>query len=122
MVTPLYVSKHVRGPRPTSLADRSGKLGHDISAELMDIGETRIQSMDAAGIDVQVLSLTMPGAQAFDAANAPAIARDANDRMQDAITAHPRASPASPRCRRRIPPPRRRSSSARSGSSASKAR
>ena len=89
VVTPLYVSKNVRGPRPISLADRSRKLGHDISAELMDIWKTRITSMDAAGIDVQVLSLTMPGAQAFDAASAPAIARDANDRMQDAITAHP---------------------------------
>ena len=90
VVTPLYVSKIVRGPRAaSSLADRSKKLGHDIGAELMDIGASRIKSMDAAGIDVQVLSLTMPGAQAFDAANAPAIARDANDRIQDAIKAHP---------------------------------
>lgn len=88
VVTPLYVSKSTR-PRPISLADRSKKLGHDISAELMDIGETRIKHMDAAGIDVQVLSLTMPGAQAFGAADAPAIARDANDRIREAITAHP---------------------------------
>ena len=89
VVTPLYVAKSVRRPRPISLADRSQILGHDISAELLDIGETRIRHMDAAGIDVQVLSLTMPGVQAFDATDAPAVARDANDRIQDAIRAHP---------------------------------
>ena len=77
VVTPLYVAKSVRRPRPISLADRSQILGHDISAELLDIGETRIRHMDAAGIDVQVLSLTMPGVQAFDATDAPAVARDA---------------------------------------------
>src|SRR6266849_2184662 len=67
VVTPLYVAKSVRRPRPNSLADRNQILGHDISAELLDIGETRIRHMDAAGIDVQVLSLTMPGVQACDA-------------------------------------------------------
>ena len=90
VVTPLYVSKMAGGSRrTTSLDDRSKKLGHDIRAELLDIGESRIKHMDAAGIDVQVLSLTMPGVQAFDATDAPAVARDANDRIQDAIRAHP---------------------------------
>src|SRR2546427_5858271 len=88
--TPLYTEK-IAGTRrrTTSLTDRSQKLGHDISAELLDIGASRLKYMDAAGIDVQVLSLTMPGVQAFDAVSAPAIARDANDRMRDAIKAHP---------------------------------
>jgi len=90
VVTPLYVSTMAGGQRrSTSLGDRSKRVGHDVGAELMDIGESRIKHMDATGIDVQVLSLTMPGAQAFDAANAPAIARDANDTMHEAIKAHP---------------------------------
>src|SRR3989442_14110490 len=90
VATPLYAEK-IAGTRrrTTSLTDRSRKLGHDISAELLDIGESRLKHMDAAGIDVQVLSLTMPGVQAFDAADAPAVARDANDRIQEAIKAHP---------------------------------
>src|SRR5438128_1092007 len=90
VATPLYAEKiAATRRRTTSLGDRSQKLGHDISAELLDIGASRLKYMDAAGIDVQVLSLTMPGVQAFDAASAPAIARDANDRIRDAIKAHP---------------------------------
>jgi predicted TIM-barrel fold metal-dependent hydrolase len=89
VATPLYASKNVRVTRTSTVGDRSAKLGHDIRAELLDIGASRLAAMDAAGIDVQVLSLTMPGAQAFDAASAPAIARDANDRIREAIAAHP---------------------------------
>jgi predicted TIM-barrel fold metal-dependent hydrolase len=89
VATPLYASKNVRVTRTSTVGDRSAKLGHDIRAELLDLGASRLAAMDAAGIDVQVLSLTMPGAQAFDAASAPAIARDANDRIREAIAAHP---------------------------------
>ena len=45
--------------------------------------------MDATGIDEQVLSLTMPGIQALAAADAGAVARDVNDRINAAVTAHP---------------------------------
>lgn len=69
--------------------DRSKHLGHDMEAELKDIGASRIAAMDAAGIDVQVLSLTTPGAQAFDGDLAISIATDANDRMSAAIKAWP---------------------------------
>ena len=90
VVSPLYLSKMAASPRrSTSLDDRSAKLGHDIRAELADIGESRIKYMDATGIDVQVLSLTMPGIQAFAAADVPAVARDVNDRIHAAVTAHP---------------------------------
>lgn len=46
--------------------DRSKHLGHDIEAELKSIGAARIAAMDAAGIDLQILSLTSPGAQGFE--------------------------------------------------------
>lgn len=69
--------------------DRSKHLGHDIAAELVDIGAKRIAAMDDAGIDVQVLSLTTPGAQAFEGELAVQIAKDANDRMHAAIRAWP---------------------------------
>ncbi len=76
-------------PRERWYRDRSNHLGHDIEGELNDIGASRIAAMDAAGIDLQVLSLTTPGAQGFEADLAIPIAIDANDRTRDAILAWP---------------------------------
>ena len=46
--------------------------------------------MDAAGIDVQILSLTSPGVQRIaDTAEAVAAARDVNDFLAGVVTAHP---------------------------------
>jgi predicted TIM-barrel fold metal-dependent hydrolase len=45
--------------------------------------------MDAAGIDVQVLSLTAPGVEQLDATEAVALARDANDHLAEAVRRHP---------------------------------
>jgi 5-carboxyvanillate decarboxylase len=56
---------------------------------LLDLGERRIADMDASGIDRQVLALTSPGVQVFDAPTASALARAANDRLADAVRRHP---------------------------------
>lgn len=56
---------------------------------LSDIGPKRIADMDAAGIDIQVLSLTSPGVEQLDADEARSIARDANDRLFSAVSNHP---------------------------------
>jgi predicted TIM-barrel fold metal-dependent hydrolase len=45
--------------------------------------------MDAAGIDVQVLSLTPPGVEQLDAPEAVAIARESNDYLAEAVRRHP---------------------------------
>ena len=45
--------------------------------------------MDATGIDLQILSLTAPGVQIFDAALAVGLARSANDELAEAIAKHP---------------------------------
>ena len=54
-----------------------------------DLGEARIAHMDEAGIDMQVLSLTSPGVQVFDAATAVSYARGANDYLAEAVRRHP---------------------------------
>lgn len=69
--------------------DREKLLGFDVVAALLDLGEMRLAAMDAAGIDVQVLSHNQPGCQALDAATAVPAAREVNDLLSEAIKAHP---------------------------------
>jgi predicted TIM-barrel fold metal-dependent hydrolase len=68
----------------------SRRLGFDHEAELMDLGASRIAAMDTAGIDFQVVSLTAPGCQGYEADRSIPMARDANDRMHEAVSAHPK--------------------------------
>lgn len=56
---------------------------------LQDLGPRRLADMDATGIDRQVISLTAPGTQIFDAGRAVAMATLANDQLADACLAHP---------------------------------
>ena len=60
--------------------------------------------MDEAGIDLQVLSHSIPGLQGVDAATGVPLARRVNDRLAETVRAIPTASPPSPRCR---PPTRK---------------
>lgn len=56
----------------------------------MDLGTGRIAAMDAAGIDLAVLSVsTVANLQMLDPAEGTALAREANDALADAIAAHP---------------------------------
>ncbi|MFC4049953.1 amidohydrolase family protein [Actinomadura syzygii] len=61
-----------------------------VGRKIIDFEEHRLPDMDANGIDVQVLSLTVPGIQADES---PAAARDnarfANDFLAEAVAAHP---------------------------------
>jgi len=56
---------------------------------LHDVGEGRIRDMDELGIDKQLLLLTAPGVQIFDAATGTALAADSNDQLAEAIARHP---------------------------------
>src|SRR5690242_5262165 len=60
-----------------------------MKANLFDLDAGRIAAMDAAAIDLQVLSLMAPGLEQFDAPDAIAIARDANDQLGAAVLRHP---------------------------------
>src|SRR5215218_10037968 len=57
--------------------------------QLCDLDAGRIAAMDAAGIDVQVLSLTSPGVEQLEASEAVALAREANDLLAEAVRRHP---------------------------------
>jgi uncharacterized protein len=56
---------------------------------LPEIGSTRLAAMDAAGISVQVLSISGPGADLVDGPAGIAIAREMNDTLAEAIARYP---------------------------------
>lgn len=67
-----------KSPRATAIIER-----------MTELGERRIHDMDATGIDKQILMLTSPGVQVFDAATAVKLAADTNDQLVEAIRKHP---------------------------------
>ena len=54
-----------------------------------ELGPLRIQAMDESGVDMQLIFITAPGVQPFNADLANAIAVDANDVLIEAVHAHP---------------------------------
>jgi 5-carboxyvanillate decarboxylase len=56
---------------------------------LLDLEGRRLREMDQYGVDMQLLSLTAPGVQMFDADTACELATLANDRLAEVIARHP---------------------------------
>ena len=56
---------------------------------LLDIEGRRLREMNEYGVDMQLLSLTAPGVQMFDADTATELAALANDRMAEICRKHP---------------------------------
>lgn len=60
-----------------------------LEEKLLDLGEKRIKDMDAAGIDMQVLSLCIPGCEQFEALEGTAQAKQTNDELAKAVKKYP---------------------------------
>ena len=67
-----------------------GASGAKIFEQLQDVGDGRMAEMDAAGIDMQVLSLNSPGVEQVDVPEQVAIARESNDFLADAVKKNPK--------------------------------
>jgi uncharacterized protein len=91
----IAVEEHFRS-RAFLAAREAGRIAEEPSpaveraaARLEDMGAGRLAGMDAAGIDVQVVSHNVPGPEACAAGDAVAVAREMNDELAAAIAAHP---------------------------------
>ena len=58
-------------------------------ARIQDLGSQRIADMDASGIAKQLVFLTAPGVQVFDAGTAVPLSRDLNDELIQKTKKHP---------------------------------
>ena len=70
-------------------AETSGGRLANLVSQLVDVGDGRVALMDAAGIDVQALSLTAPGVEQLEVEAATALARESNAFLAQAIRRHP---------------------------------
>ncbi len=64
-------------------------FGDPLLDRLRDMGEGRIEAMDADGVDVQVLSLTSPGVEQLEPALGGELARASNDALAELIRKYP---------------------------------
>ena len=89
-ITPMYRERVGTNEfRNFYLQSRGAEMGHDIVEQHSDLGKKRLAHMDAAGIDVQVLSFGSPGTEAFAADVAIPMARDANDTLFATVQSWP---------------------------------
>ncbi len=73
------------GKEFTEQIRQRGVRGARIYEQLQEIGSQRIAEMDAAGIDVQVLSLNAPGIEQADVAEQLVISEEANNFVAEAV-------------------------------------
>ncbi len=83
---PAIADVHPNSPRKLFDVSRGGRGWPPPGIE--DLGQGRIAAMDAAGIDVQILS-KVPGVEAVEIPQAVELARQANDAVVAAATEHP---------------------------------
>jgi predicted TIM-barrel fold metal-dependent hydrolase len=81
----------VRRIDPDAIAEHGfpAGFGGNLEKQTSDLGAHRLAEMDEAGVTMQVLSATGPGAYLLDGADGIAFARDINDALGKAVAAHP---------------------------------
>ncbi len=77
------------GRKLKARAERTGGRLANLVADLLDLDDGRIAAMDAAGVDVQALSLTSPGVEQLSVEEAKVVARQTNAAIGEARRRHP---------------------------------
>jgi 2,3-dihydroxybenzoate decarboxylase len=87
----IALEEHYQDPavmaRATGPGRRAGMPG--LEPKLADLGELRLREMDAAGIDMQVISHAPSPLQQLEPKESVALATAANDRLHDAVDRNP---------------------------------
>ncbi|HEY5964599.1 MAG TPA: amidohydrolase family protein [Xanthobacteraceae bacterium] len=80
----------VAGPGKEFIAQLRARAPEKIFEQLSNIGDQRVAEMDAAGIDMQVLSLNAPGVEQAEPAEQLPVSVEANDALAEAVKKHPK--------------------------------
>ncbi len=84
----IAIEEHFNLPEIETAPEQGGRI-NPAGDLLYDLDDGRLASMDAAGIDVQVLSSSTTSVQYFEPARSVELARKANDHLAAAIARHP---------------------------------
>ncbi|SKC62174.1 amidohydrolase family protein [Ohtaekwangia koreensis] len=88
----IYDAPRTTTPPPSAqvnAADRD-RVALSLLPKLLDLNEIRLADMDTNSVDMQVLSLAMPGIQIFERSRAAQLASLSNDRLAEAIRRNPK--------------------------------
>jgi 2,3-dihydroxybenzoate decarboxylase len=85
----ITLEEHYTDPDIVARFEAGDRRPPSIAERLADLDALRLKEMDEAGIDLQVISHGAPAVQKLDAESAVRLARQANDRLREAVSAHP---------------------------------
>ena len=85
----IAIEEHFWTPKLVALRRSVERVNPKAVERLVELGELRLAEMDAAGIDLQVLSEAEPGAQNLAPEQAVPLARASNDLLFEAVKRHP---------------------------------
>lgn len=83
---PILPAQAQSGINEVSNRDRAAR---DMLPKLLDFDKERLNTMDANGVDMHILSLVMPGVQMFERVQAVELAQLANNRLSEVVQRYP---------------------------------